>query len=401
MIVDSKLCEELFRSFYIQRWNDRIRPMELIEADKHAHKMLLAWAIGKYEERRGNTVDWDMIIRNGIFELLRRIVISDIKSPIYSKIKKQKHVFESLNKYVYSKLQTRISNPGLLSEIEEFLHTETDETSLSQRVSDAAHIYASYWEFQIIRNSNPHIYQNMKIETELADRINEYKDMDGIQRIMNLHTISSFVDLFGQLRFQVRWAQLPRIPKTSVLGHSMLVACLAYFFARENNAGPKRLYNAFFGGLFHDLPEAATRDIISPVKNSSHELESLLADIELDLAEKEILPLVEPEWRDELKLFTVNEFSNKINGKADSSITTDDINSKYDDDKFNAYDGVLVRDADHLSAFTEVWSSCNSGIKTEELCSAANHLKGKYKGVVHGNTDMEKVYDSFSTKCFL
>ncbi|MCK5742727.1 MAG: hydrolase, partial [Chlorobi bacterium] len=67
----------------------------------------------------------------------------------------------------------------------------------------------------------------------------------------------------------------------------------------------------------------------------------------------------------------------------------------------NAYDGVLVRDADHLSAFTEVWSSCNSGIKTEELCSAANHLKGKYKGVVHGNTDMEKVYDSFSTKCFL
>ncbi|MGZ7169402.1 MAG: HD domain-containing protein [Halobacteriota archaeon] len=28
----------------------------------------------------------------------------------------------------------------------------------------------------------------------------------------------------------------------------------------------RRRFHNFFGGLFHDLPEALTRDIISPVK---------------------------------------------------------------------------------------------------------------------------------------
>ena len=93
MIVNKNLLQELFRGFHIQRWNDRIRPMELLKMDKHSHKMIIAYCIGKYEEERGNTVDWQKIIKGGIYELLRRITISDIKSPIFNDIRNNKDVF--------------------------------------------------------------------------------------------------------------------------------------------------------------------------------------------------------------------------------------------------------------------------------------------------------------------
>ena len=45
-------------------------------------------------------------------------------------------------------------------------------------------------------------------------------------------------------------------------------------------ACPARRVNNFFCGLFHDLPELLTRDIISPVKKSFEDLETLIKEYE-------------------------------------------------------------------------------------------------------------------------
>jgi len=313
--VNNQLINEFFRGFHIQRWNDRIRPMDLIEIDKHSHKMLIAYILAKYEEDRGNIIDWNLIIKDGIYELLRRIVISDIKSPIYQEIRKNKNVFAKLNEYIYATLEPILINLEIKEEFREFLFKEKDLNELNYRVMEAAHSYASLWEFQIIETANPKNYQNEKIFTDLNNRISSFQDLIGIDKLLNHHTIKNFVDLFGSLRFQIRWAQIPRMPKTSVLGHSLLVAIFSYLFARENDASCERLYDAFCGGLFHDLPEAATRDIISPVKTSSVELDNLIKSIEASLTENEIYPLLEPAWVSEIKYFVENEFANKIINK--------------------------------------------------------------------------------------
>lgn len=75
--------------------------------------------------------------------------------------------------------------------------------------------------------------------------------------------LARFANLCGQLRFQIRWTQAPRIPATSVLGHMFIVATFAYFFSLSVDACTARANNNFFCGLFHDLPELLTRDIIS------------------------------------------------------------------------------------------------------------------------------------------
>ncbi len=403
MIANFELINELFRGFHIQRWNDRVRPMNFTEIDKHSHKLIIAYVLGKYEEKAGKSVDWEKLIQYSVFEFLRRIVISDIKSPIYREIKKNKAVFQKLNEYVFDHLKDKIKNERINKELVKYLFREEDD-DLTSKIINAAHIYSSFWEFQIVRTSNPNNFQNLSIETELLQEIKKYtespNELIGIKKLIERNSITNFVDLCGQLRFQIRWAQTPRVPQTSVLGHMMMVATLVYFFTADLQFCRKRMYNNFFCGLFHDLPEAVTRDIISPVKKSSPEFDKLISELEKTLAEQEIFPHVEPDWREELKYFTQNEFENKIivNNTIKTGQTNSEISEKYNKDEFNPLDGNIVRWADQLAAYLEAWHSINNGIKSQELVSSAISISNKYLNSDINFIDIKTLYKEYQKK---
>ncbi|HPU23219.1 MAG TPA: HD domain-containing protein [Candidatus Kapabacteria bacterium] len=403
MIANFELINELFRGFHIQRWNDRVRPMNFSEIDKHSHKFIIAYVLGKYEEKAGKFVDWDKLIQNSIFEFLRRIVISDIKSPIYREIKKNKAVFQKLNEYIFEHLKDKIKNEKINNDLEKYLFRE-EENDLTNKIINAAHIYSSFWEFQIVRTSNPNNFQNLSIETELLQEIKKYteppNELIGIKKLIERNSIANFIDLCGQLRFQIRWAQTPRVPQTSVLGHMLMVATLVYFFTADLDFCKRRMYNNFFCGLFHDLPEAVTRDIISPVKRSSPEFDKLISDLEKTLAEQEIFPHVEPDWIDELKYFTQNEFENKIkvNNTIETGLTNFEISEKYNKDEFCPLDGNIVRWADQLAAYLEAWHSINNGIKSQELVSSAISISNKYLNSDINFIDIKTLYNEYQKK---
>ncbi len=44
------LIERFYEAASMNRWNDNIRPVELTELDKQAHKMVIAYVIAKLEE---------------------------------------------------------------------------------------------------------------------------------------------------------------------------------------------------------------------------------------------------------------------------------------------------------------------------------------------------------------
>lgn len=403
MIANFDLINELFRGFHIQRWNDRARPMDFTEIDKHSHKLIIAYVLGKYEEIQGNKVDWNLLIRNSVFEYLRRIIISDIKSPIYREIKKNKEVFKKLNEYIFQQLASKIDNVQLKDELENYLFDD-EECNLTTRILNAAHIYSSFWEFQIVRTSNPNNFQNLSIETELLQEIKKYteppNELIGIKKLISHNSITNFIDLCGQLRFQIRWAQTPRVPKTSVLGHTMMVATLVYFFTWDLDFCSKRMYNNFFCGLFHDLPEAVTRDIISPVKRSSPEFDKLISDLEKKLAEQEIYPHIEPMWINELKYFTQNEFENKIiiDNQIIFGLSNKEISEKYNMDEFSPLDGKIVRWADQMAAYLEAWHSINNGIKSQELITSAKNIAEHYLNEDINFIDIKSLYKTYQEK---
>ncbi len=380
-MIKKSFIEIIFKAFSIQRWNDKLRPLELIQMDKHSHKMIIAWCLGKYEEEKGNKFDWIDIIKGGIYEFLRRIVISDIQSPVYKEIAKNKSLMQKMNEHVYDEMEPVLASDEIREEFRNYLLNEDYIDPLSRKILDAAHKYSSYWEFQIIKNINPDGYQIKDISMELGKDIESYMDLAGINKLMKNHQIKNFIDLCGQMRYQIRWGHLPRVPRTSVLGHIMMVATLGYFLTREiPGVCRKRVYNNFYGGIFHDLPEAITRDIIKPVKHSVKGMSEEIKKIELRLLDEEIYPHVEKSWLPELKYFTENEFESKV--RIDDKVkfvTSEEINDLYNKNKYDPYDGKLMKAVDNFAAFLEAWSSIQFGIKSTELEEAMSNIKSGYK----------------------
>ncbi len=68
-----------------------------------------------------------------------------------------------------------------------------------------------------------------RIENELE----EHYELVGVRKLGMGKKTYNFLDLVGQLRFQQRWAHSPRVPETSVLGHMLIVAMLAYLCSVE------------------------------------------------------------------------------------------------------------------------------------------------------------------------
>ncbi len=399
-MITKGLVERLFEAASIQRWNDHVRPVEFVELDKQAHKMVIAYVLGRFEEtEREAKIDWSRLIEGGIFEFFRRVILTDIKAPVFHQLMARKG--RELNQWALSQLAADIQPIGAgFSERMERYFFEPDYARLEKRILRAAHYLATNWEFKIIYNASPFIYGIERTKEEIENQIEDHYDLIGVQKITLGKKSYGFVDLCGQLRFQQRWAQSPRIPKTSVLGHMLIVAMLSYCCSRDIGACNRRLYNNFFAALFHDLPEVLTRDIVSPVKTSVAGLDSVIKEYEHIQMDEKIMPLLPSVWHDEFRYFVDDEFSNRVrvDGAIKGDLTFDEIQGHYNRDEFDPVDGVLLKACDHFSAFVEASLSIQHGITARPLEECRVSLPAKYRDVVIGGIDFGKLYEYFPAR---
>ncbi|PRN00237.1 HD domain-containing protein [Aliarcobacter cryaerophilus] len=376
-MINPKIIEYIFSSASIQRWNDYPRMVDLVELDKQAHKFIIAYFIAKLED----DINFTHLIEAGIFEFLRRVVVTDIRPDVFRKALQQKS--KEINTWVVSKLKSsieNIENGNFLQKFEEFLN-DPNMYKKERFILKAASYLSTKWEFSIVYQTSQFLSDIEEVKKAVDAEIEDYYELIGVRKIALNKKLAKIVDLSGRLRFQKRWAQTPRIPETSVLGHMLTVALFSYFYSLEVKACDKRLQNNFFTALFHDLPEALTRDIISPVKYSVDELSEIIAEYEVAKIEDDILPNVPINIQEEFSYILgiskgiKEEFANKV--KIDGNITeVDDIN-KYNLDKYEAIDGLALKQCDKLSAFVEASLSISHGIKSKELISGKKEiLKG-------------------------
>ena len=271
--IRKSLLQLTFSGAYLLRWNDKLRPAELVEIDKQAHKMLVACAL--WHENSRHLPDEERlalaqeIIEGGLFDYYYRLIITDIKPPVFYRIKENKEHFRQLTAHVLKRLEPALAPLGDFWQRMQVWHTD-DTDSLARRILTAAHLYASQWEFLLIKPLNSFDEEMDEIDVSFRERLAGFGDVRGMPDIVKGNTaLARFANLCGQLRFQIRWTQAPRIPATSVLGHMFIVAVYAYLFSLYLDGCAQRRINDFYCGLFHDLAELLTRDIISPVKQSS------------------------------------------------------------------------------------------------------------------------------------
>ena len=402
-MLTQKFALKIFEGFSIQRWTDLIRPFDIVEMDKAGEKMVLAYIIGKCEEQKGVFVDWTWMIYASLFDILKKIALCDIKVPIQQILKKDyASEYLRLNEWILNQYKPLIDDSALFSQftIYEGQRAVTfdipEKSRAAERILSAANKFATMRELQMLSIVNePERLE--KINKELLADLQGYLDLTGLQLLMTRQKSYDFIMKIEQLRFQTRWNQTPRVPKTSVLGHCFFVAVITLLLCRQSGQKmcEKRLINNYFSALFHDLPEAVTRDIISPVKQATDELPSIVKRIEDEIVNKELVPLMEPYFSDELMYFTSDEFSNRIKDKKGNAevVSWEDLNGKYNQDDFSPVDGRTVRIADHLSALLEADSSIKHGITSNHLEYGRNSMISHYKpGETINGIDVGKLF---------
>lgn len=376
-MINPKIIEYIYSSASIQRWNDYPRMVELVELDKQAHKFVIAYFIAKLEK----DINFTHLIEAGIFEFLRRVVVTDIRPDVFRKALQKKS--NEINSWVVEKLKISlqdIDGGNFLQKFEAFLN-DSSMYKKERFILKAASYLSTKWEFSIVYQTSQFLSDIEEVKKAVDAEIEDYYELVGVQKIALNKKLAKIIDLSGRLRFQKRWAQTPRIPETSVLGHMLTVAFFSYFYSIKQKACDTRLQNNFFTALFHDLPEALTRDIISPVKYSVDELSDIIAEYEVAKIEDDILPNIPESIQKEFSYILgisdgiKEEFANKV--KIDGKICeVEDIN-KYNLDKYEAIDGKALKQCDKLSAFVEASLSISHGIKSKELINGKKEiLKG-------------------------
>ena len=397
-MLSKAIIELFYQAAHIQRWNDHIRPQGFTELDKQAHKMIIAFILAKYEEtERKKAINWKGLIAGGLFEFLHRIVLTDIKPPIFHKLMRRKG--KELNEWVLDQLKNKISvQEQFFKDFRDYLFSPI--MPLEKKILRAAHYLATNWEFQIIYNLNKNLFGLEDTKAAIENELEEHIDLIGVQRLAlrEKQKTHAFIDFVGHLRFQQRWAQTPRLPETSVMGHMLVVAMLSYLCSIELNACAKRIVNNYFTGLFHDLPEVLTRDIISPVKRSVMGLRAIIEEIEREQFEEKLLPLLPSAWHKDIKYFVENEFESKITTENNEIklVSSQEINESYNKDSYSPVDGKIIKICDDLAAYVETYFSISHGITSETLTSAHKALYNQYKQKKVAGIDFGELFEQFN-----
>lgn len=392
------LLSLLYDAASIRRWNDQINPMDFTELDKQAHKMIIAYVLAKFaDEEEAASVNWLRLLEGGIFEMLHRIVLTDVKPPVFHRMMSEKG--RELNQWVIGHLEphTGAVQGGFHDRLHQYFF-DSDYALPEKRLLKAAHFLATQWEFNILYQLCPFINGIEAIRQEIENQIEDHYDLLGVQKISLKRKTAGFVDLCGQLRFQKRWSQSPRIPPTSVLGHMLLVAILTYLSLREARVSDHRVVNGFLAALFHDLPEVLTRDITSPIKGAVEGLDDIIKEYERRQMEDRLLPLLPQNWHDEIRYYTENEFDNRarVDGKTKHDLTFEELGANFDRPENKPVDGEIIRCCDHLAAFIEVSLSIRHGITSKHLADGAERLYAMYRTRKVGSIDFAAVFADFA-----
>lgn len=349
--MNMDLIYTFFDAANMHRWNDHLRPMDLTELDKQAHKMIIAWVLAKYEEQKGR-INWRDLIERAMFSFIRRTIMTDLKPQLFHRIAEERK--EAVNRFVLNEFDKKVPNMGAGFRERFIRYLENDLRTKEDRITKAAHYLATAWEFKLVYKANPPLFGIERTKEEIEREIMEYEDVSGVRSLMVAKDTFDFIDLCGQLRFQQRWARVPRIPQTTVLGHMLLVANMIYLHDLDTSADDTKVYWDYFTALFHDLPEVLTKDVITPIKTSIDGLDELLSEYEKEKVSSTLLPLLPKEWHKEFLMLIDDPF--RVSGNAD---------------------GKAIKVCDQFAAYMEAHVSKCYGISSVSLSKGKTELKEK------------------------
>lgn len=324
-----KTNEMLKRLIRLRRWTDSISESSFNEMAKQALNSIICYILACFVEANGTFVDWTRFPKYALYRAFEKTWVSfNTPKSKYLEIFKMKNISRSeFNKAIIRKI-AEVVDPTFSEFLSDSLGTN------EERIFKAATTIATFIELRQLQNRCEGEKYNETL-TDIISEMEQYKDLPGFVELSNpkgeLFKLLAFIS-DSYLRHHTRWCELGNNQPCSILGHLYTTAVWAYIMSLEQNPEDENLATKrYFMGIFHDLAEAWTTDIPSPIKDYIKGLRNASELFEEKMLEENIYSKIPDFLSQKIRDVMFEEPQNIKEHKA------------------------IIKGADYLSADTECW----------------------------------------------
>lgn len=232
------------------------------ELCKQSLNCLAAYMIARYAEEAGHKINWTNFPKVAIYRSFAKVyVYFDTPGHIMNEMCAPRQIPKSVFENAIKEKIVEVTDEDFADFICAGVH------SYEERIYKAARKITNLVEFceNKFRLQEETYFSTMQ---EILNALEDMHDIPGVREMANMDgQMFKILLKFASQRNQNRWASNFYTTECSVLGHLFETAFFAYAMSLEANPGDEETATEmFFAGIFHDVAEAWTTDVPSPVK---------------------------------------------------------------------------------------------------------------------------------------
>jgi len=290
----------------IKRWNNFPRVEDITPLDNAWFVIHISLFMASLEEGKWVKIDKEYIIKKIIFELFKALVLSDINSGTRDYILKT-------NPVIMQKLEGRVLDYLLKMDGPEFLKKDIETILLDKsdrienRIIQSAKKFAGHQECVI--NARVFLYAYDVALSEINSYFDKNKDkLYSLKQLLKSDNYKNYLSHIRRLSHAMRWSWRQRKYPVSVMSHLVIVTFISYLLANLENKDYD-IFNIMIKSVYHDIPEAITWDIITPIKNSVPGFRETLEKVEEKMMDDYFFVYVSEDYKKEIWEYMLDPFS--------------------------------------------------------------------------------------------
>lgn len=268
---------ELFNQLLtINRWSSCMYAARYAELGKQALNSAIAFFLAAEAKNEGGEIQWERFPKIAIHRGFEKVVLCDIREDDVERI----FFNAGLPIQKFADLIEKEIRDTTSLEFQEWL--KVPENCVEKRIYRAATKLATRIELAEASRTTS-IADYSEKTRQVGESLKEFSDLPGFDRMAGEY--SSEMKVFrriSSLRNRIRWQKRICSVPCSVLGHLIETGVFGYLLALEKYQNEETAARCFFIGIFHDLPEAWTGDMPSPIKDAIPGLRQATEDFEND-----------------------------------------------------------------------------------------------------------------------
>jgi 5'-deoxynucleotidase YfbR-like HD superfamily hydrolase len=182
--------------------------------------------------------------------------------------------------------------------------------TLEDEIINSAKKFAWYQECVI--NSRVFLYAYDVAMEQIKDYLEEHKNnLYSLRELLKNDNYKNYLSHIRRLSHSMRWSWKQRKYPISVMSHLTIVTFISYIMWSLENQNWKDydIYNLMIKWAYHDIPEAITWDIITPIKNAVEWFRDVLETVEENMMNDYFFIYVWDDYKQEIKKCMLDPFS--------------------------------------------------------------------------------------------